>query len=334
MADRRRTLNFGSLVAAIRQVHQRCSVRASKAVNVNLTLRNWAVGCHIREYEQSGADRAEYGKDLFGCSSRRPREEGHVAYHPQEPRRCREFYLAYPQIEGMLSPEFAILLLGETRDASPPTSRTEAPTEKRGTLSPEFQVPAERHVTSLSFSTFVQPFRRAEHHRRLTRARLLRGGVHARQLVGTRAETPDRQSLLRAFRPLEGREEACGAGQDRRRGLRAAPEENPDRRYPRLRGLGLLPPDSQVPCTRRTQGRRLQPRAHGAAQHLRELVQAQRDDRGCRHLLCTRKDHALAKYAPAGLDNQLFVSKYQIELPSREEMQRFLKAQIEEAQDE
>lgn len=41
-------------------------------------------------------------------------------------------------------------------------------------------------------------------------------------------------------------------------------------------------------------------------------------------LLCTQKDHALVEYALAGIDNRLFVSKYQVELPSREELQRFL----------
>ena len=47
-------------------------------------------------------------------------------------------------------------------------------------------------------------------------------------------------------------------------------------------------------------------------------------------LLCTRKNHALVEYALAGLDNQLFVSKYQLELPKQKAMQRFLKKQIKE----
>jgi len=41
-------------------------------------------------------------------------------------------------------------------------------------------------------------------------------------------------------------------------------------------------------------------------------------------LLCTRKDHALVEYATANMDNRLFVSKYQLELPSKEELERFL----------
>ena len=45
-------------------------------------------------------------------------------------------------------------------------------------------------------------------------------------------------------------------------------------------------------------------------------------------LLCTDKNHALAEYALAGMDNQLFVSKYQLELPKKEEMQAFIDEQL------
>jgi hypothetical protein len=47
-------------------------------------------------------------------------------------------------------------------------------------------------------------------------------------------------------------------------------------------------------------------------------------------LLCTQKDHALVEYALAGMGNTLFVSKYQLELPKKEEIQKFLQEQINE----
>ena len=47
-------------------------------------------------------------------------------------------------------------------------------------------------------------------------------------------------------------------------------------------------------------------------------------------LLCTDKDSTLVEYALAGMDNQLFVSKYLLELPSKEEMQRFLETQMQQ----
>ena len=47
-------------------------------------------------------------------------------------------------------------------------------------------------------------------------------------------------------------------------------------------------------------------------------------------LLCTDKNHALVEYALAGMDNQLFVSKYLLELPQKEEMQLFIDEQLRE----
>lgn len=44
-------------------------------------------------------------------------------------------------------------------------------------------------------------------------------------------------------------------------------------------------------------------------------------------LLCTDKNQALVEYALAGMDNHLFVSKYQLELPSPETLQRYLTEQ-------
>jgi hypothetical protein len=48
-------------------------------------------------------------------------------------------------------------------------------------------------------------------------------------------------------------------------------------------------------------------------------------------LLCTDKKHALVEYALAGMDNNLFVSKYMLELPKKEDMQHFIEAQLQEA---
>jgi predicted nuclease of restriction endonuclease-like (RecB) superfamily len=47
-------------------------------------------------------------------------------------------------------------------------------------------------------------------------------------------------------------------------------------------------------------------------------------------LLCTGKDEALVEYALAGMDNNLFVSKYMLELPKKEELQAFIEQQMRE----
>jgi hypothetical protein len=44
-------------------------------------------------------------------------------------------------------------------------------------------------------------------------------------------------------------------------------------------------------------------------------------------LLCTGKNEALVEYALAGMDNRLFVSRYQLALPEAEVLQRYLDEQ-------
>jgi predicted nuclease of restriction endonuclease-like (RecB) superfamily len=61
-------------------------------------------------------------------------------------------------------------------------------------------------------------------------------------------------------------------------------------------------------------------------------VMAESDNPPVGILLCTQKDHALVEYALAGMNNKLFVSKYQLELPKKEEMQRFIEEQMREVQ--
>jgi predicted nuclease of restriction endonuclease-like (RecB) superfamily len=59
-------------------------------------------------------------------------------------------------------------------------------------------------------------------------------------------------------------------------------------------------------------------------------VMAESDNPPVGILLCTQKDHPLVEYALAGMNNKLFVSKYQLELPKKEEMQKFIEEQMRE----
>jgi hypothetical protein len=47
-------------------------------------------------------------------------------------------------------------------------------------------------------------------------------------------------------------------------------------------------------------------------------------------LLCTAKNHELVEFALAGMANQLFVSRYQVQLPGKEQMAAFLQRAIKE----
>ena len=45
-------------------------------------------------------------------------------------------------------------------------------------------------------------------------------------------------------------------------------------------------------------------------------------------LLCTEKGKKLVEYATAGMDNQLFVSKYLLELPKKEQLEEFIEKEV------
>jgi len=65
----------------------------------------------------------------------------------------------------------------------------------------------------------------------------------------------------------------------------------------------------------------------------RKQMMAEGDNPPIGLLLCTQKDHALVEYALAAIDSRLFVSKYQLELPSKEDLQRFLEEKRREIND-
>ena len=58
----------------------------------------------------------------------------------------------------------------------------------------------------------------------------------------------------------------------------------------------------------------------------RQHMMAEGDNPPVGLLLCTGRDRALVRYATASVDNRLFVSKYVLELPSKNELEKFLHA--------
>lgn len=68
-----------------------------------MTLRNWIIGYYIVEYEQSGKDRAEYGKQLFKAIADRIIKKGVKSIRERHLYLCKDLYKAYPQILRTLS---------------------------------------------------------------------------------------------------------------------------------------------------------------------------------------------------------------------------------------
>jgi len=287
MADKLASFDFSTLVAAIRQTHEYMAAQAGRAVNISLTLRNWVIGCYIREYEQNGADRAKYGENLFAKLSQRLKKSASVVYHPRELRRCREFYTAYPQIRGTLSPKFDHIVPDAIRKSLISESTAVATPTIRGSVSPELQIPPERLVKSLSFSHFAEliaiddPLKRTFYE-----VECIRGNWSVRELK--------RQIGSLYY-------ERSGLSENKEK-LAELVQSGADQAEPKLavrdpyifEFLGIKPRE---------------------VMHESDL------------------EDALVEYALAGMDNHLFVSKYQLELPKKEEMQQFLEEKMREVED-
>ena len=63
--------NFDGLVAHIQQTQDVLQSNARLVINRHVTAKAWLTGYYIVEYEQKGADRAKYGEQLLKCLSER-----------------------------------------------------------------------------------------------------------------------------------------------------------------------------------------------------------------------------------------------------------------------
>ncbi len=92
--------SFDHLVSDVKNVHDVTSSRAKSAVNQLLTIRNWAIGYYIVEFEQNGSNRAEYGSNLLNNLAESLSIKGLERHSLNQ---CRIFYTKYPQIWSTVS---------------------------------------------------------------------------------------------------------------------------------------------------------------------------------------------------------------------------------------
>ena len=69
-------MNFEALVKHISTIQNTLQAQAAHAVNLALTSRNWLMGCYIVEFEQNGEDRAAYGEQLLKKLEQRLKTKG------------------------------------------------------------------------------------------------------------------------------------------------------------------------------------------------------------------------------------------------------------------
>ena len=157
-------MNFALLANNIQHVHDVTSTYAKGAVNQLLTVRNWAIGYYIVEFEQKGNDRAEYGSNLLNRLAETINVKGLDRTHLNL---CRIFYLKYPQICATVTHK--LRGIGAIEGLSGISSGFVVENnedENCATVSHKFETPPEMLISRLSFShireimTIDDPFER------------------------------------------------------------------------------------------------------------------------------------------------------------------------------
>ncbi len=98
----KKTMSFDVIVSSILEADKELSLQATRAVNVSLTLRNWLIGFYIAEFEFRGADRAQYGEKLLDILSERLMAAKLSRVEVRELRRYKLFYSVYPDVIDVL----------------------------------------------------------------------------------------------------------------------------------------------------------------------------------------------------------------------------------------
>lgn len=161
--------NFDALIDNVYQTHCLLQRNAQKAVNLNLTVKNWLVGFYIVEYEQNGEDRAKYGTRLLEEMAKSVKSRGLKGYSIRALRNFRLFYSIYPQIRQTVFAE--LQRIGIDKVFIPATSLTirqtmfaellgqqSAPVESQD----EYPIPSDLLISRLSFSHFIELMRKNE----------------------------------------------------------------------------------------------------------------------------------------------------------------------------
>jgi predicted nuclease of restriction endonuclease-like (RecB) superfamily len=357
------TPTFEGLVRAIQGIDAELAAQARRAVNVSLTLRNWLIGGYIAEYELRGRDRAAYGERLLDALAAELGRLAVSNCNRRQLYRYLRFYRSYPGVMEAVSPPLRALLPGgrppEPEKVGTPSPQSGPPAE---TLLNRLSYSHFELLVDLDEATrrdfyaaecvrgnwSVRELKRQIASLYFERSGLSRDKAKLAELAQAGAEPAGprldvRDPYVLEFLGLKPREVMSESHLE---------DQLLDRLQEFLLELG------HGFCFEARQKRILIGDAHGfvdlvfyhrvlkchvlielkleafSHESIGQLntyvswyarnMRTEGDGPPVGILLCTRKDQALVEYALAGMDNQLFVSKYQLHLPDREQLRREL----------
>lgn len=357
--------NFEKLVGTIRHVHEELAVQAGRAVNMSLTLRNWLIGAYIAEFELRGSDRANYGDRLLSDLSRELRSQKVSNTGRRQLYNYLAFYRAYPQIVRTV-PAQSRHLLPETIDNQKVRTVSAqfaiSPEKLVGSLSySHFELIVALdddlkrtfyEIECIRGNWSVRELKRQIASLYYERSGLSKDKKKLAALSQEGAEAADLKLAIRdpyifEFLGLKSKEVMSESHLE---------EQLLDRLQDFLLELGhgfcfearqkrILIGDTHnfvdlvfyhrvLKCHVLVE-LKLERFSHENIGQLNTYVSwykknmmSEGDNPPIGILLCTQRDRTLVEYALAGMDNGLFVSKYQLELPKKEDMQRFIDEEV------
>jgi predicted nuclease of restriction endonuclease-like (RecB) superfamily len=361
-------VNFKSLVQAIYDTHGHFQAQAFRAVNVSLTLRNWFIGQHIAEFELRGADRASYGERLLADLSRELQRLGVSNTGRRQLYQYLALYQSYPQIVLTVPAQSRNLLFDPStleEKVRTLSAQSAIPTDQ---LVSRLSYSHFELLVSLD-DDLKRRFYEAECIRGCWSVRELRRQISSLLFERTGLST-DKAALADLVRQAAEVDSPALAIRDPyvfeflgikpREVMGESHLEDAllDKVQEFLLELGrgfcfearqkrILIGDEFFFVDLVFYHRILKSHilielkvGEFRHEHLGQLntyvswyqrnETSPGDNPPIGLLLCTRKNHALIEYALAGMDNQLFVSRYQLELPKKEELERFLEAELKQ----
>lgn len=350
-------MKFELLADSIKQINEKASSAAKSAVNQLMTLRNWAIGYYIVEYEQDGSDRAEYGSHLLKNLEKKIDYKG---LNETLFKVCRQFYKVYPQIGSTVSSKFKLPDLG-----------------KSSTVSNEFVTNPDVLVNNLSFSHIreimvlndaferffyetecmkcnwnVRELRRQIKTNLYVRAEISKNpeillkksvgnangtmlsikdpftfeflGLDAKDVV---SESDLEQALMEHLKEfiLELGEGFCFGARQKRIVIDDKYYFIDLVFYNRLLHCNVIIELKNDEFKHEDLG---QLNAYVGYYKKNEMTEGDNPPVGI--LLCTEKGSQMVEYALSGMDNQLFVSTYMLHLPDKKRLEEFMLKEIEE----
>ncbi|HEX2975324.1 MAG TPA: PDDEXK nuclease domain-containing protein [Bacteroidales bacterium] len=348
-------MNFEQLIKAFEQANEYLQEKAVSAVNQSLTMRNWLFGHYIVEYEQSGEDRAKYGDKLLNSLSRKLQNNGVKGVSITNLKLCRQFYITYPQIGQSLPDQSLRRSLSEKSGDKEGIDGAIILSRLSFTHIIELltiEDPLKRlfyEVETLKGNWSVRELKRQTGSLLFERTGLSRDKEGLVQTVNEKAVPARKEDIIRdpyifEFLGLPQKDEVSESDLEAAL-LNHLQEflmelgngfcfESRQKRitvdnehfyidlvfYHRILKCNVLIDLKVRKFTHIDAGQ-----MNFYLNYFRENEMYDGDDLPIGILLCTDKDEATVKYAIGNLDNNVFVSRYKVVLPSEKELEQFIK---------